>query len=199
MMGKTHIFIGTALALSVTAPTTPRGCLPVILGGSLGAVLSDIDIRANQSHRDVSHTRFLTAGIMAVCLLLDSFFENSILSYIKMNDGAGFGALLFGVLVVVGSVQEHRGFTHSLLALLLFDLAVGLLCPPILPSFTVGFVSHLFLDSFNKKPVRLFFPLKTGICLKLFYADGLADRLCLLCGILGTIAYLAHAALYTVL
>lgn len=184
MMGNTHISIGIAAALAVTAPATPGECLPAILGGALGGMLSDIDIRSGKRLRDVSQTRMLAVGIAVVCLFLDSLFGGKLWSAMTANEHAGTGALLLGLLCLFGSVQEHRGFTHSLLALVLFTGCVSLVCPPLLLPFGAGFASHLALDSLNKKPIRLFYPLKTGLCLKLCYADGRINALLLRLGLI---------------
>lgn len=60
-------------------------------------------------------------------------------------------------------IFEHRGFFHSLLALVLVYLASHFflseyhpLLPPII---TTGYASHLFIDGLNFKGVRYLFPM----------------------------------------
>ena len=48
---------------------------------------------------------------------------------------------------------------------------------PLIPYVAAGFLSHMVLDLLNKKPVEIFYPYKKGVCLRLFSADGLANRL----------------------
>lgn len=43
--------------------------------------------------------------------------------------------------------------------------------------FAVGFLSHLVTDIFNKKKVRLLYPMRGGVSLGLFHAYGLANRI----------------------
>lgn len=70
----------------------------------------------------------------------------------------------------------HRGFSHSLLALVLETAILQLLVPAAALPFAVAFASHVLLDITNKKSVRLFYPAKWGICLGWFYADRLANK-----------------------
>ncbi|MCC8103522.1 MAG: metal-dependent hydrolase [Clostridiales bacterium] len=51
---------------------------------------------------------------------------------------------------------------------------------------TTGCLSHLLLDCLNKKPVRLLYPIKTGFCMRLCYADGAANKVLLWVGVLLT-------------
>ena len=75
------------------------------------------------------------------------------------------------VIILLGGmflVSSHRGFTHSLLALLLFTgIIYGIAAMIgsgigywIAIGFGMGYASHILLDSFNPKGVPLFFPIK---------------------------------------
>ena len=70
----------------------------------------------------------------------------------------------------------HRGFSHSLLALVLETACLQMIFPAAALPFAAAFASHVLLDIMNKRPVRLLYPLKKGICLGWFYADGLANK-----------------------
>lgn len=76
---------------------------------------------------------------------------------------------------VVGKEQPHRGFMHSLLAVLIFSGLVYLVIPKAAPYFAVAMSSHLVLDIFNKKNIRLWYPFPGGVSLRLCKADGAAD------------------------
>ncbi len=69
-----------------------------------------------------------------------------------------------GVLGAFRNIFKHRGFFHSLLAVAgLFLFAAFFLSGyhPALPVvLATGYASHLFIDGFNKKRTRYFFPLK---------------------------------------
>ncbi|MDE7105458.1 MAG: metal-dependent hydrolase [Ruminococcus sp.] len=59
--------------------------------------------------------------------------------------------------------------------------------------FAIGFGSHILLDCLNKKPVRVFFPVKKGICFKLCYAAKTANQAFLVVGIISTILLLGFS------
>ena len=70
----------------------------------------------------------------------------------------------------------HRGFSHSIAALLLETACLKLIFPAAALPFAAAFASHVLLDLMNKRPVRLFYPVKKGICLGWFYSDRLANK-----------------------
>ena len=53
---------------------------------------------------------------------------------------------------------KHRGVLHSLLACLVLSLVVGAFSLWAGFGFFVGYFSHLFLDSFTKMGIKLFWP-----------------------------------------
>ena len=53
--------------------------------------------------------------------------------------------------------------------------------------FAVGFLSHLAIDVFNKKKVRLLYPLKSGVAFEVFHAHGLANRILFILGSIVTV------------
>ncbi len=53
---------------------------------------------------------------------------------------------------------KHRGFLHSLFGCLFLGLIIGLLNLWAGFGFFLGGISHLFLDSFTKRGVRIFWP-----------------------------------------
>ena len=52
MMGKTHLFMGITAAAVLTRPDTVGGCLAALMGGAVGGVLSDIDVKSGKGRRD---------------------------------------------------------------------------------------------------------------------------------------------------
>ena len=93
------------------------------------------------------------------------------------------GIAAFVVLTFIGGRTAHRSFAHSLIATAAFAGALYLICPPLLPFFAVGLVSHLVLDVTNKQPVRLFWPLHRGVALGLCDAKGAANTMVMVLGI----------------
>lgn len=196
MMGKTHITVGIASAVLLTQPTTLGGCLVAIIGGSTGGIICDIEVHSNRYCRDALYARYMVAGLVAAALLADSVIRGPATDYFRHSNptvvlmGAG---LLAGV-SFFGRLQKHRTFTHSLLALVLLTIGVGMLCLPLAPPFAIGFVSHVALDLMNKKPVQLLYPSKAGnVCLRWCYADGIANKVFLALGTLGIAFALGYA------
>lgn len=56
---------------------------------------------------------------------------------------------------------------HSLLIGLVLGGCVYVICAPLAPAFSIGFVSHLILDLLNKTGMCLFWPVKKRIKLNL--------------------------------
>lgn len=178
MMGKTHLFMGITAAAVLTRPDTVGGCLAALMGGAAGGVLSDIDVKPGKGSRDAPDARVMAGGICALALAVDHLIGSGIVAELKAcgRERLYLGLGLLMLLCLVGYFQPHREFTHSFLALLLFSGAVGLFSSSIQPAFAAGFLSHIMLDVLNKKSVRLLFPIGTGFCLKLCYADKMANR-----------------------
>ena len=87
---------------------------------------------------------------------------------------AGLIALI--VLVVIGLKSNHRGFTHSILALALFSTVTCLILGETWKWFAIGYASHLVIDLLNKNGESLLFPLTTKVCLNLCKADGITNK-----------------------
>lgn len=193
MLGKTHIFIGVASSLVLTAPDNLSSCLCAIVGGAVGGCISDIDVNSNKNNRDSLYAKLISTGLIPLALIVDFIFKGGIIDYVKNCNRTtlAIGVLLFVALYFIGSKQDHRGFTHSLLAVVLFSVAIGMFCNPVLIPFIIGFISHLVLDSLNKKSIKLFFPFEKGVCFKLFYSNKTADKVCLGVGVVVTVLYLS--------
>lgn len=180
MLGKTHMAIGIAAALAVTRPASISEMLLAVGGGAVGALISDIDSGTSKSHRKADKITILAAVGVLGTIALDYFFHTEIIARITNNAEYGqviAGALLFIGICAFGKEQPHRSFMHSLLALVLLSFALNLILEKAVIYFAVGFISHLATDIFNKRKVRLFYPLKGGVSLGLFRAYGLANRI----------------------
>lgn len=198
MMGKTHVSVGVATALLVTQPVTLGGFSVAVIGGAIGGIISDMEVRSNPKFRDALHARFIALGLTVVFLLVDvitqgliitSFLENSSLRLIT-------GSAILIALVIFGRSTSHRTFTHSLLGLISLSAGVWLLCPPLTTAFVAGFISHVLLDLLNKQPIQIFYPIKKGkFCLKLFYANGVMNTVFLILGIVGSLFWAGRVAL----
>ena len=200
MMGKTHIMMGIASALAVTTPRTVGSCLAAVIGGAAGGMMSDIDIKSGPGSKDTSSTRSIVLKIISVCLLVDLVTDGGILIYMQYcNDRILLmGMAYFVLLYWIGTLREHREFTHSLLALFLFSSSIAMFCMPVAIPFAIGFLSHILLDILNKKSVKIFFPAEKGVCLRLCYANQLGNRICFVVGVIGTVLCLGQAGWHIV-
>ncbi len=198
MMGKTHIAVGIAAAYAITQPKTMPEFAIATVGGSIGGVMADIDVKIDTSNKfaakaslDALYGEILAIAISVGALAGDYYTGGNILQGILGRmPWFAVGVAMFVVLTVIGELSKHRDKTHSLLALVLFSAAVFLIEPHIGIAFAVGYSSHLIIDLFNKSPIRIFYPMEKGICFKTCYADRLGNELFLVVGVLIIVLYI---------
>lgn len=179
LLGKTHMAVGVAASLAVTQPTSIPEMILAVGGGALGAVISDIDVETSNSRREVDHITLISLTVVMAVLVSDYFLQAEIVNRVIQSSGLVrivTGILLFIGICTFGKKQPHRSFMHSFLALACLCVALGLVWEKIVIYFAVGFLSHLAADIFNKKKVRLMYPLKGGVSLGLFRAHGFANQ-----------------------
>lgn len=190
MMSKTHIAVGIAASLAA-APATAEGLSFALMGGAIGSLICDIDRSSDRPSRDVrqgwgiAFTVFFTAFMHESYVYWQTFRAETIFSNPLILVCLG----LLVVLLLFAINGAHRGFSHSLLMFFASSVLVFFINRQTSLFYAIGFLTHLFLDLLNKKPVRIFYPAK-GICLGWFYADGLANRILLLTGTGGCAALL---------
>ena len=169
MLGKTHMAVGVAATLALTNPTT---ITELVLGsgiGALGAVISDIDVGTSESHKEADKIIAIVTIILIVIGVLDHFCGLGIWNRMKSNRiiyQIVIAALVFIGICAYGKEQPHRSFMHSFLALGLLSASMAVIYPAVVKYFAVGFLSHIALDIFNYKRVRLLYPMKKGVCFK---------------------------------
>ncbi len=189
MMGKTHIAIGIATAYMITQPKTASELVAATVGGSIGGVMADIDVKIDRSNMfaqkasiDALYGEILAIAISVSALTWEYFFSGQIIqSILPYWQKALVGMLLFIALTIIGKFSKHREKTHSLLALVLFSASVFLVSIQIGIAFTIGYATHLIIDLFNKSPIMLLYPLKKGFCFKICYADQAGNEMLLVC------------------
>lgn len=192
MMGKTHISVGIAAALFVSQPASSAVCLATVFAGALGSITPDIDAHSTSRSRDALIARFIVVGLAIVSFGIDRALGAQFWAYISQIQLSqqAIGLLGFFGLCAIGRFTPHRSFTHSVLALVLFSLALGLVLPMAIPAFAAGYASHLLLDLLNKMPMNLLFPLESSWCLHLCHADGLTNKVLMVAGLVGDIVLL---------
>lgn len=170
--------VGIAATLAITQPSGISELVLAVGAGSLGALISDIDVGTSNSHRDADKITALSVVVVLAVFAMDYFCNTQIIERIIGSSGylrIIAGLLLFIGICAFGKEQPHRSFMHSFLALILLSFALGLIWEKAVIYFAVGFLSHLATDIFNKKKVRLLYPMKGGVSLGLFHAYGLAN------------------------
>lgn len=194
MMGKTHIFMGTAAALALTFADTPIEILSALAGGAVGGMMPDTDLDSLKNIKDIN-TKAIAGTIAGICFATDFFFKCGMIESIRNSNHtlALIGLAAFIVLYFIGAFASHRSFTHSILATILYSTAVGMMCRPLAISFAIGFAAHIILDCTNKKGVKVFYPLKKKIRLKWFYASKKANIVFYYIGIALTIVFMIIA------
>ena len=172
MLGKTHAAVGTASALLIMGGAVAHHPVSLITGATLGAIgglVPDIDLNSK-------HAKALRGA------------DKNLTSSLAMSTTIA-GLIALTVLVVLGLNSNHRGFTHSILALVLFSTAAYAVVGNSSTWFTIGYASHLVIDLFNKKGESLLFPINVKVCFNLCAADGITNKL------LGSLATVASALL----
>ena len=193
LMGKTHITVGTAAALALVQPHTPASCLLALCGGAVGGILCDVECRNSGKKSDTELTLLITLALIVLTLILDTTLNLGICHTLltERASRASMGLVILILCCVKGRFSPHRDFTHSFLFAGILTFACFQIHPVFGLSVACGCLSHLCLDLTNRKPLRLFYPLRHGFCLRLFYADRLANRILMWLGLLGDAVLLA--------
>lgn len=138
--------------------------------GALGGVVADVDTVDNDYKADALIGQLLAVLIVGICIGTDCFLHIGVIQYIiehiiehKILSIAG-GVFYIG-LYVKGFLSDHRTFTYSLLAMLLFSIAIAMIYPGLAEGFIFGYMSYIVLDLLNKKTVPVFIRLVKGFVL----------------------------------
>ena len=193
MMSKTHITVGIAIALAACRPSDTAGILASIAGGAIGGILCDIECKSTPQMRDALTGRVIAAGIAGAMLLADTLLKTGILSGILSRERIYLiaGAIVLFATCFIGRRSEHRTFTHSLLYVALITVGFFCISPDLALPVLAGGLSHLAIDTLNKKPVPWLYPLrKTGICFKLCYASKTGNTILMWAGLIASIILL---------
>ena len=192
-MSKTHLTVGIATALAVCRPTSIGGIYAAVIGGATGGILCDIECRSRKGMRDALVGRIIAAVLSLALLIADYTMNAGICEHILQQDKytimLGSGILL--ITCIIGRRSSHRTFTHSLLYVMLISLGIYIITPMIGIPCLYGGISHLIIDTFNKKEVPWFYPfVKKGICFRLCYASKTANTVIMWVGLVFCIGLL---------
>lgn len=194
MMSKTHITVGVAASLAVCMPSTVGGVISAVIGGAIGGILCDIECKSTPKVRDALYGRLIAAGLTGILLLTDIVLNTGLWISIISRERffLGLGAIVIIVTCLIGRFSRHRTFTHSLLYVLLISFGFFCITPELLFPVLSGGISHLIIDTFNKKPIPWLYPLiKRGICFKICNAGKIGNTIMMWLGLVASVALLS--------
>lgn len=196
MDGQTHAALGAATALVVIRPTEPTTLIATAAVGAFAGILPDIDTGGKVA--PIIH-KITAAFIFIVCFFIGQAALTGS-TVIESIDGSGIAVNLLGLAILIGfsifgGTQPHRGFTHSVLALLIASFSAYLIFKNLALAFCIGYASHLLIDTVNKKGEQLLYPMPNRWCLNLCKANGLAALCTRMASYLVCIGYAAYLGL----
>ena len=195
MMSRTHLAVGMATALALVSTDSHIDCAVVLAGGALGGVFADVDTLKNDYKHDALIGEALAFGLVFLTVLFDLVSGRTVVHSIMENKSTILaGTVGFILLWAIGFACEHRTFTHSIIAAILFSVTIGIIYPLFGFAGLVGYLSHLILDLLNKKGIQLFFPFRRRICLNLCYASKTANTVFMIVGFIAAAALLVYKA-----
>lgn len=196
MDGQTHAALGAATALVIIRPAEPKTLIATAAVGAFAGILPDIDTGGKVA--SIIH-KITLAFIWIVCFFVcQAALTGS--TVIESIDDSGMAINMLGLAILIGfsifgDTQPHRGFTHSVLALLIASFSAYLIFKNLALAFCIGYASHLLIDLFNKKGERLLWPLPYRWRLNLCKANGLAALCTRMASYLVCIGYAAYLGL----
>lgn len=161
MTGKTHVAIGMAAALTISAGQPLERQLGIIVAAAISSLIPDLDHpkgKLNQKILLFNSKLYRTLFYLSL---------GSVFIYLYfLRETKPF--LLLGIMSFLIGVSTHRGFTHSILGFLTstFIVALGTLnygLNSIYSGFIIGYVLHIIADFFTPKGIKLFYPLNYKI------------------------------------
>lgn len=178
MTAKTHVSVGMASTLLITQPKSIKEILLCLGVASVGAVISDIDVSTSEAYEAVNKVIKIVLIAAIVLAFVEYNWSFGIIESFK-ND-SNIIRLLIGITAILGICifgknQPHRSFMHSILAVALLSGATYIILPEIVPYLSISMLSHILIDTLNKKRVHIFYPLPWGIAFNLCKAKGLVN------------------------
>lgn len=192
MRCRTHIVVANALSLALLQPQNIKELSICIGAATIGGVISDLDVRTSDSHKAVDFVILLTLLGILVSYFLDLKYNYGIY---KLVINSPYYINILGILLILGICffgmhQPHRSFLHSFLAIFLLTGILFICYDYIWLPFLIGMLSHVSLDIFNKRRVKLFYPLGRGLSFKLCSYDSFIDTTIFIVGLIFIISTL---------
>ncbi len=181
MTYKTHLAAGLTASLLLIPPSDISGLILCLGVSSVGSVISDVDATSSERRKNLGKVSFITAAAIIAVTAADHFTGSDIAGMFRSNAAVMrlvTGFLLFLGVCVFGEHQPHRSFMHSVTGTAAVSLCTWLILPEAAVYMAVSMLSHIALDTLNKKKIQILYPIKKPrIGLNLCYADGAANKL----------------------
>lgn len=176
MSGDTHAVSGSFAALVIIQPKTISEISMCCMFGAVGGLLLDIDLRQSKGTK-------LTKTIISI--FLTSIITMLTLEHLGLDVSINFdvtnvtivGYIGLLILVTYGMRTSHRMFTHSIEFVALSVLFFKMIGIPYMFAIAIGEISHIILDLFNKKKLKLSLLCNFKLCFNLVPANGVCNRL----------------------
>lgn len=151
MTGKTHAAFGMASSILILGGTcgTPVDLVTGLVISSVAAVMPDIDLGGKNSGKIMVRTFIVLLLLVLFMTGIDGIFNQQLISNKPQNFVLGMGMMF--ILFFFGIKSPHRGFTHSILAAVLFGFSAYLIFGNYVSWFAISYISHILIDLFNKK------------------------------------------------
>jgi len=175
MKTPTHIVCANALALAFIRPDSPTSLLLTLGAATIGGTISDIDVSDKEHKKYIILYSIIALVSVLVLGLLELIFHIGINDWIINNSSyarINICLLLTIGLCYYGYLNPHRSFLHSFLGVFLLILLCYIGFRVAVIPFSIGIISHIILDLFNKKGLWLFYPMKKKFSLKLCVYNG---------------------------
>lgn len=180
MTKNTHLATGIAVSIIALMPNDIKSLAVCICGAAIGGTISDIDVASSKPRKELNTIVGISVISIAILIALEAFFHVGI--YMMLESQTEIYRVILGIvtlllLSIYGSTTKHRTYTHSIVGVLTFSGAIWLIFPEISMPFAVAMISHIVLDLFNKKNIKILYPMKKpSVSLKLCKADGRANK-----------------------
>ena len=162
----------------------------------LGALISDIDVGTSKSHKDADRITLIAVLLVAAEIALNYFYnfpsgKRSAITSLWRRLPWELLFLLQSAPLEKSAAPVIYAFDH---AMAILSAAISMVSVKLVLYFVVGFASHLVLDCFNRKRVRILYPLPGGIALDFCKAGGFVDSLLFKLGSVAVIFELVYLA-----
>lgn len=172
---KTHIVCANALALAFVRPDSPTSLLLCLGAATIGGTISDIDVSDKDHKGYIILYSIITVISILLLGILELVFHIGVNDWILQNSSYSRIIICFILSILLcfyGYLKPHRSFLHSFLGVGLLILICYAGFGNVAIPFSIGIISHLILDLFNKKGLWLFYPIKKKYSLKLCVYNG---------------------------